>query len=112
MNHGFDQEFYSTEWRRVLPLGPDGIQPYIRTSRTSRRPGREAALGRLIATWGAMAQGMIAFGRFAATGMARRPMPVAAGPRAERPRPALRLAHEAARPTRRAAATRRRSRAA
>jgi hypothetical protein len=109
----FDQEFYSTEWRRVLPLGPDGIQPYIRTSRTSRRPGLQAVLGRLIATLGATAQGVIAFGRLAAIGMARRPMPVAAGARAERQRPLLRLAHEAAPPApRRAAATRRRSRAA
>ena len=105
----FEREFYSSEWRRVLPLGPDGIQPYVRTSLTSRRGGLQAALGRLIATWAAMAQCVIAFGRFAASGMARRPMLVAAGPQAERPRPALRLAHQAARP---APAARCRSRAA
>jgi hypothetical protein len=105
----FDREFYSSEWRRVLPLGPDGIQPYVRTSLTSRRGGLQAALDRLIATLGATAQGVIACGRSAAIGIARRPILVAAGPRAERPRPALRLAHQAARP---APAARCRSRAA
>lgn len=109
MDRGFDQEFYRSEWRRVLPLGPDGIQPYVRTSLTSRRGGLQAALARLIATWGAMVQGVIAVGRFAASGIAGRPMPVAAGRRAERPRPALRLMHQAARP---AAAPQHRSRAA
>jgi hypothetical protein len=109
MDRGFDQEFYRSEWRRVLPLGPDGIQPYVRTSRTSRRPGLQAALGRLIATMGVMVQGVTAFG----TGMARRPILVAAGARAERPLVSLRLAHEAARPAARpAAAPQRRSRAA
>jgi hypothetical protein len=105
----FEQEFYRTQWRRVLPLGPDGIQPYVRTSRSSRRPGLQAVLGRLIATLGAMAQGVIAFGRLAAIGMARRPILVAAGARAKRPGTPLRLAHEAPRS---AAATRHRSRAA
>jgi hypothetical protein len=70
MDRGFDREFYRTEWRRVLPLGPDGIQPYVRASRISRRPGLQAALGRLIATLGAMARGVIGFDRFAAIGMA------------------------------------------
>ena len=105
----FEQEFYSSEWRRVLPLGPDGVQPYVRTSRTSRRLGLQPALGGLIATLGAMAQGVVAFGRSAAVGIARWPMPVAAGRRAERPRPALRLMHQGARP---AAAPQHRSRAA
>lgn len=113
MGHRFEEEFYKSEWQRVLPLGPHGIQPYVRASRISRRPGLQAALGRLIATLGAMARGVIGFDRFAAIGMARRPMPVATGARAERERPSLRLAHEAARPVaHRAPATRRQSRAA
>ena len=109
MDDRFDQEFYQSEWQRVLPLGPHGIQPYVRASRTSRLPGLQPDLGRLIATVGTVAQGVIAFGRFAALGMAKRPMLSATGPRAERPRPAPRLAHQAARP---APAARRRSRAA
>jgi hypothetical protein len=30
MTERFEQEFYTSPWRRVLPLGPDGIQPYVR----------------------------------------------------------------------------------
>ena len=113
MNRGFDQEFYRSEWQRVLPLGPDGIQPYVRLSRPSRRLGLRPALARLIATWGAMAQGVIAFGRVAPLGMARPPMLLATAPRPERPRRSLHLAPGAARPTSRgAAAMQRRSRAA
>src|ERR671919_1574121 len=109
MDARFDQEFYQSEWQRVLPLGPHGIQPYVRASRTSRLPGLQPDLGRLVATVGTVAQGVIAFGRFAAVAVARPPMLSATGPRAARPRPSLHLPHQGARP---APAARRRSGAA
>ena len=52
MDDRFDQEFYRSEWHRTLPLGPHGIQPYVRTSHSSRLPD----LGRLVAIVGTMAQ--------------------------------------------------------
>ena len=33
MDEGFDREFYRCRWRLVLPVGPDGIQPYVRATR-------------------------------------------------------------------------------
>jgi hypothetical protein len=36
MDDRFDQEFYRSAWRRVLPVGPHGIQPYLPTSGTAR----------------------------------------------------------------------------
>ena len=114
MDDSFDQEFYRSEWQRVLPLGPDGIQPYVRGSRAGRLPGMLPDLDRLIAAWGTAAQRVIAFARFAATSVAKRPMLLASAPRASRQRLAThRSAHEAARPVvRHTAATRRRSSAA
>jgi hypothetical protein len=41
MDHGFENEFYRSRWHRVLPVGPDGIQPYVRTG---PRPDRIAGL--------------------------------------------------------------------
>jgi hypothetical protein len=98
MDGRFDQEFYKSKWQRVLPLGPDGIQPYVRASSTSRLPGVQADVGRLIATLGTLAQGVIAFGRRSANGVAKRPLRLASAPRVRRQRPWRRLAHEAAHP--------------
>jgi hypothetical protein len=39
MDDRFDQEFYKSEWQRALPLGPHGIQPYVRTSRNRGHHG-------------------------------------------------------------------------
>lgn len=111
MDDRFDREFYKSEWQRVLPLGPNGIQPYVRASRPSRLPALRAGLGRLIAISGRVAQSVIRFGRFAAIGAAKRPMPSAGAPRVQRP--LRRLAQEVARPgEQRAAARQRLSRAA
>ena len=96
MHSRFDQEFYRSEWQRTLPLGPHGIQPYVRTSPTSRLPDP----GRLVARLSAMAQGAIAFGRWTAIGLARGQLPLAHQPRTARQYRSLRLAHETARPVR------------
>jgi hypothetical protein len=106
MDDRFDQEFYKSEWQRLLPLGPDGIQPYVRAARPSPLPGLQGDLGRLIAALAAVAQRVIAFRRFALIGLAKRPILLASLPRAWRQRPSLRIAREAGRPAaRRAAAT-------
>jgi hypothetical protein len=102
MDGRFDQEFYRSEWQRVLPLGPDGIQPYVRTSGTSR----SLDPGRLVAIQGTTAQGAIAFARQTAIGILSR-LPLAIGPREARQDCSLRLAHPTAHPAgRRAAAAR------
>jgi hypothetical protein len=109
MQDRFDQEFYRSEWHRTLPVGPHGIQPYVRTSHSSRLPD----LGRLVAILGALAQGAMAFGRWTAIGLARTPLRSAHGPRRARQHSPLRLAYETSRPgARRAAAARCLSRAA
>lgn len=106
MNSRFDQEFYKSEWQRVLPLGPHGVEPYIQTSRISRPGDLRRDLRSVSAMLRAVTQGMLAFGRFAALGMAKRPMSSAAAPRAQRERPPLRLPTEGARAATRRAATR------
>jgi hypothetical protein len=107
MHDRIDQEFYKSKWQRVLPLGPDGIQPYVRAARRSPPPGLQGDLGGLIAALAAVAQGVIAFGRFATIGPAKRRILLASTPRARRQRPSLHIAHEAARPAApRAVATR------
>jgi hypothetical protein len=89
----FDQEFYRSGWQRVLPLGPDGIQPYARASGTSPLPGLQADLRSLLATLGGMAQGVVAFGRFAAQWISLdRP------PRGRQQRPSPRVADQATHP--------------
>jgi hypothetical protein len=107
MDDRFDQEFYRSEWQRVLAAGPDGIQPYIHTDSLPRLPGL-SRLGRRIAKLAARARRMVAFGRFAATDMAKRPKLPGAGLGAQG-RSSLRLV---AAPARRAQAPRRSSRAA
>jgi hypothetical protein len=93
MDDRFDEEFYKSSWQRVLPLGPDGIQPYVHAFRTSRSEGVQADIGRLIATLAMVAQGVIAFRRRSANGMVERPLLLASAPRVQRERPWRRLAH-------------------
>ena len=81
MDDRFEQEFYRSPWRRVLPVGPDGIQPYVRTGRgLGRVAGRRYRLGAMLR---ALAQGLRdvreglgafgAFGRWGAAGSASHP---------------------------------------
>ena len=111
MDDRFDQEFYRSQWQRVLATAPGGLQPYIHTETPPRLPGLRL-LGRSLGRLGALARRLIALGRFAAIGLAKRPLSLEAGPPARR-RPSLRLVHANARPAaRRAQAPRHPSRAA
>jgi hypothetical protein len=80
MDDRFDQEFYRSTWQRVLPAGPHGIQPYVRTARRARGlpTGRHGLIGLLAA----IARGAVALGRWAARGIATRPQAVTIAPRA------------------------------
>jgi hypothetical protein len=80
MDDRFDQEFYQSAWQRVLPAGPHGIQPYVRTARRARGlpTGRQGLIGLLAA----ITRGAIALGRWAARGIATRPMALPIAPRA------------------------------
>ena len=51
MDDRFDREFYRSQWQRVLPVGPHGIQPYVQTSRRARGlpTGRQGLIGLLAA---------------------------------------------------------------
>ena len=49
MDEGFDREFYRCRWRLVLPVGPDGIQPYVRATRGAGSSASRSALRRLLA---------------------------------------------------------------
>jgi hypothetical protein len=42
MTDRFEQEFYKSPWHRVLPVGPHGIEPYVRPAR--ERGARAGAL--------------------------------------------------------------------
>ena len=58
MDDRFDPEFYRSPWQRVLPVGPYGIQPYVRIGRSSGSLAAAAALHRLlgiVAGWAASA---------------------------------------------------------
>jgi hypothetical protein len=72
MNEGFDREFYRSRWQRVLPIGPYGVQPYVRVKRGSGRTGAGSALRRLRAMFTGMVRGAIALWRRDANGMAGR----------------------------------------
>ena len=81
MDDRFGRKFYRSQWQRVLPVGPYGIQPYVRRARRKRglptgRPG-------LIGLLAAVARAVIALGRGAASGMATRPLPLTIPPRAQ-----------------------------
>jgi hypothetical protein len=86
----FEQEFYGRPWRRVLPVGPHGIQPYVRPARAASA----VALRRLAAIVGPMLRQTVAFGRWAVISMAKRPMLEDIGPRGRQP--ALRIASKTA----------------
>ena len=103
MDDRFDQEFYRSQWQRVLPVGPHGIQPYIRTGRSSRLPSASLALRRLLAMLAGLARSVIAFRRWAAIGMAKGPLLPATEAPAERQRSPVRGAPELAPPRRREA---------
>jgi hypothetical protein len=89
-----EQEFYRSSWQRVLSIGPDGIQPYVRPD---HRPARIAGRRRVAAMLRALAQGLSditeglgafgSFGRWGATGSGSRAM--AAGTTAD-PSPPVR----------------------
>jgi hypothetical protein len=81
MDDRFDQEFYRSEWQRVLPAGPYGVQPYVRTARCAR--GLPTGVQGLMGLVAAVARAFIALGRWAAVGMAARPMPLTTAPRAQ-----------------------------
>jgi len=92
MTERFEQEFYPDSWRRVLPLGPDGLQTYVRPAH-----GRGAAdLRRLARSMGRAFGRIAAFGRRAASGMSKRPILASRAP----PRMPPGVAPEAARPAR------------
>jgi hypothetical protein len=40
MTDCFDGEFYRSSWHRVLPLAPDGIQPFVWSGHRRRAAGR------------------------------------------------------------------------
>jgi hypothetical protein len=81
MDHRFEEEFYRSAWQRVLPAGPYGIQPYVRTARRARGlpTGRQGLIGLLAPA----ARGVVALGRSAVMGMATRPLPLTTAPRAQ-----------------------------
>jgi len=66
MDDGFDRAFYPSSWRRVLPLSPDGIQPYARTGRSPGLPAAAAGLHHLAI----MVQRAVRSGRPAALNLA------------------------------------------
>jgi hypothetical protein len=80
MDDRFDQEFYRSAWRRVMPVGPHGIQPHLPTSGTAR--GLAAGLHGLVRLVGAVARGVGALKRWAALGITAPPMGTTA-PRAQ-----------------------------
>ena len=102
MTERFEQEFYPDPWRRVLPLGPDGLQPYVRPAHGRNAPD----FRRLGATLRRVLEEITAFGRWAAAGINKRPMLEGGAPRPRHgprvPR-AVRFARAAPRPLRRAA---------
>jgi hypothetical protein len=90
----FEQEFYKSPWHRVLAVGPQGIQPYVRPVREPGARAGAVALRRLAALAGLMLRRTVAFGRWAATGTPKRAMLEDLSPRGRRP--ALRIASKTA----------------
>ena len=73
MEDRFEKEFYKSPWQRVLPVGPDGMQPLVRTGRPDRRHRLAAMLRALMQGVSAFGRGLGAFGsfgRWGATGSA------------------------------------------
>ena len=92
MTRRFEQELHKLQWHHVLPIGPYGIQPFVQPGHAEA----ERAGWRLAARVGATIRQIAAFGRWAAIGMARRPMLESIEPRR---RPPPRPAPQAVRPT-------------
>ena len=70
MTRRFEQELQKLQWHHVLPIGPYGIQPFVQPGH-----GQVARAGwRLAAGIGATLRQIVAFGRWTAIGMTRRPM--------------------------------------
>ena len=57
MDEGFDREFYRCRWRLVLPVGPDGIQPYVRATRGAGSSASRSVLRCLLAIFAGRRQG-------------------------------------------------------
>jgi hypothetical protein len=76
----FDQEFYPSAWRRVLPVGPHGIQPYLPSSGAARC--LPAALYGPVGLVGAVARSVGALVRWATLGITAQPRGTTA-PRAQ-----------------------------
>jgi hypothetical protein len=72
MNEGFDREFYRSRWQRVLPVGPYGVQPYVRTGRSSDAAAAGSVLRRLGAIFAKLTPSAIALGRQGRNGVAVR----------------------------------------
>jgi hypothetical protein len=81
MEDRFDQEFYQSAWQRVLPVGPYGIQPYVRTARRAR--GLPTGVQGLIGLVAAVARAASALGHWLVSGMAARPLPLTTAPRGQ-----------------------------
>jgi hypothetical protein len=102
MTRRFEQELQKLQWHHVLPIGPYGIQPFVQPGL-----GQAARAGwRLAAGIGSTLRQIVAFGRWTASGMTKRPMLEGGAPP---PRHALRVpravrpARPAPQPLRRAA---------
>ena len=76
--NSFEQEFYRTSWQRVLPLGPHGIEPYLRTARARCRTDDRR---RVTARLGTLVRDLSALGRRAAIALTGRFAVPAAAPR-------------------------------
>jgi hypothetical protein len=70
MNEGFDREFYRPRWQHVLPLGPLGIQPYVRAGRGSGAAAAGSVLRRLGVIFAKLTPGVSALGRRCQNGVA------------------------------------------
>ena len=70
MHDRFDQEFYRPRWQRVLPVGPDGIQPYVQTGRGVGSSAAPTAVRRLLMIVAKFIPSAIALGRCGASGAA------------------------------------------
>jgi hypothetical protein len=73
MTAHFEQEFYKSAMQRVLPVGPDGIQPYVWPA-GRRQASLGAGLRRLAGILGPAVDRIVAFGRRTAVGTSKRPL--------------------------------------
>jgi hypothetical protein len=83
MDDRFEKEFYKSSWQRVLPVGPDGMQPLVRADRPARWHRLAVMLRSLRHGVSAFRRSLGAFGsfgRWGATGSAGH-APLAHAPR-------------------------------